>query len=222
LPGKHTTSRLGRLLSAAFPDQHSVVRRAWMITGAVLAAVALVGSMVWVRSASGGGPRPLMVQPAASAASVFPTPSPSPPIPLLTPSAVPSRRLSSPLPPRSARKSSVPGPRSSAPPRPPALAATYMVGASWDSGFIAMVLVRNTGPTPQSWSVSLRYDDAAGVRIGQAWNATITRRGDTTVLSGGPLAPGATQNVGFQATRRGHGRLELPSCTINGSPCGVR
>ena len=107
------------------------------------------------------------------------------------------------------------------PSRAPALVATYSVGASWDSGFIAAVLVRNTGPTPLNWSVSVRYDDDARVRIGQARNATITRDNGTTVLSGGPLAPGATQNVGFQASKRGRDRVGPPSCTINGSPCAM-
>jgi Cellulose binding domain len=190
-----------------------------MVAGALLAAGALVGAMAWVRSVSGAESHPLMVQPAVPVASVFPTPPESPPVPLITPS--PSLRYTSP-PPRSTRRSSAPVRTSPPPPRPPALAATYMVVANQDNGFIAALLVRNPGPTPQNWTVRVRYDDAAGVRIGQAWNATISRSGDTTVLTGGPLAPGATQNVGFQATRRGHGRLGPPSCTINGSRCAVR
>jgi hypothetical protein len=188
-----------------------------MLTGAILAAAALVGSMVWVRSANGGGPRPLMVQPAAPVASAFATPEPSPTVPLRSPSATPSsRRAASP----SARKS--PPRTSPAPPRPPALTATYMAGANRGRGYFVMLLVRNPGSTPQRWSVSLRYDPAAGVRIGQAWNATVTSHGDTTVLTGGPLAAGATVSVGFQATQRGRGRLPTPSCAINGSRCAMR
>jgi hypothetical protein len=219
LPGKHTPTRLSRLLSAAFPDQHSVVRRAWMLTGAILAAAALVGSMVWVRAATGSGPRPLMVQPAVPVASAIATLVPSPPVPLRSPSPTPSLRRAA-APPPTARKS--PARTSPATPRPPALTATYMAGANRGRGYFVMLLVRNPGSTPQSWSVSLRYDPAAGVRVGQAWNATVTTRGDTTVLSGGPLAAGATVSVGFQATQRGRGRLPTPSCTVNGSRCAVR
>jgi hypothetical protein len=218
LPAKHTLSRLGRQLSATFPDQHSVVRRAWMLAGAVLAAAALVGSMVWVRSATGSGPRPLMVQP-VPVASAYATPEASPPVPLRSASPTPTVRRAA-APPPTTRKS--PPRTSPVPPRPPALTATYMAGANRGRGYFVMVMVRNPGSTPQSWSVSLRYDAAAGVRIGQAWNATVTRRGDTTVLTGASLAPGATVSVGFQATQRGRGRLPTPSCTINGSRCAMR
>jgi hypothetical protein len=216
LPGKHTPAPLGRLLAAL--SRHSEhLRRAWTTTIIVVAATAFVLSMIWVRTVSGSGPRPLMVQPAASTQPVYPVRSP--PVPIRSPSAAPSpaaRRAASTGPPRS-RKPATPNTTA------PAVTATYRTGASWDRGFIAMVQVHNTSKTAQNWSITIRFDDQSGVRIGPVWNAVTSRDGYATVLrSGAPLAPGGTVNVGFEATKRGRGQIRAPSCSINGSPCAMR
>jgi hypothetical protein len=222
LPGKHTPTMLGRLL-AALPGNSDHLRRAWTTVIIVIAATAFVLSMIWVRNVSGTGPRALMVQPAASSQPVLANPVPSPPVPVLSPSAT-----SPPSPRRSASAKLSPKPKkSSAPARTtararPAVTATYSVGANWDRGFIASLQVHNTSKTPQNWSIMIRFDNQSGVRIGQVWNAVTSRNGDATVLRGtGPLAPGATLNVGFEAGKSGRGRTQAPSCTVNGSPCAM-
>jgi cellulase/cellobiase CelA1 len=216
LPGKHTSTPLGRLL-AALPGNSEHLRRAWTTTIIVVAATAFVLSMIWVRDVSGSGPRPLMVQPAASTLPVYADPVPSPPVPIRSPSAAPS--------PAAHRATST---RAKTPLRPeksaaPAVTARYRTGADWDRGFIAMLRVHNTSKTAQNWSITIRFDDRSGVRIGPVWNAVTSRNGDATVLRGSsPLAPGATLNVGFEATKRGRGQTRAPSCSINGSPCAMR
>jgi hypothetical protein len=188
----------------------------------VIAATAFVLSMIWVRNVSSTGPRALMVQPAASSRPVHADPVPSPPVPIRSPSATasPTARRSVSAKPKAPAKPK----QSSAPARTatPAVTATYQVGANWDRGFIATLRVQNTSKTPQNWSIMIRFDNQSGVRIGQVWNAVTSNNGDATVLRGGPLAPGAALNVGFEATKRGGGRTQAPSCTVNGSPCAMR
>ncbi|HEV8567598.1 MAG TPA: cellulose binding domain-containing protein [Actinoplanes sp.] len=111
-----------------------------------------------------------------------------------------------------------PQPRTS-PTAKAALSANYGVRSSWDTGFIGTVQVRNESETPQNWTVAVRYDAADGVRITQAWNGSLSRRGDVTIFSGGPLEPGATQSLGFEATKQATGEVRPTSCTANGSWC---
>jgi hypothetical protein len=223
LPGNHTPTMLRRLL-VALPGNSDHLRRAWTTVIIVVGATAFVLSMIWVRNVSGTGPRALMVQPAASSQPVYANPVPSPPVPVLSPSATrsatdpaPRRRSASAKP--KPKKSSTPT-RTTAPAQP-AVTATYSVGANWDRGFIAALQVHNTSKTPQDWSIVIQFDNR-GVRIGPVWNAVTSRNGDATVLRGaGPLAPGATLNVGFEAGKSSRGRIRAPSCTVNGSPCAM-
>jgi cellulase/cellobiase CelA1 len=100
-----------------------------------------------------------------------------------------------------------------------ALNATYRIRSSWDTGFTGAVEVRNESATPQNWTVALRYDAADRVRITQGWNGSLSRQGDVTIFSGGPLEPGATQNLGFEATKQATGEVWPTLCTANGSWC---
>jgi cellulase/cellobiase CelA1 len=208
---------VGRLL----PGGGAILRGAWVAMAVLLATAMIVWSMVWVRSVSGAGPGPVLVEPAAltPAASALTTP-PATSAPVT--SSPPVRRTTRPaLPvPNKSRVTTKPAPPSrTARPAQAALTATYAVGTSWDTGFIGAVRVRNMSAVPQNWAVAVRWDGAAGVRITQAWNASLSSRGDVTVLSGGPLAPGATQNLGFEATKQLTGPVRPASCTVNGSWC---
>jgi hypothetical protein len=208
---------VGRLL----PGGGAILRRAWVAMAVLLATAVIVWSMVWVRSVSGAGPGPVLVEPPAltPAASALTTP-PATSAPVTSSPRV--RRTTRPaLPvPNKSRVTTKPAPPSrTARPAQAALTATYAVGSSWDTGFIGAVRVRNVSAVPQNWAIAVRWDGAAGVRITQAWNASLSRRGDVTVLSGGPLAPGATQNLGFEATKQVTGPVRPASCTVNGSWC---
>lgn len=219
----NTPTPLGRIL-AALPGHGAHLRRAWTAAIIVIAATAFVLSMIWVRNVSGSGPRALMVQPAASPQPVYVAADPSPPVPFISPSA--TLAVGAPAPRRSTSKA--PAKRKAPPvrvagaataPAKPTVTATYRVGATWDRGFIAALQVRNTAKTPQTFKIMIRFNNQSGVRIGPVWNAVTGHNGDATVLTGGPLAPGATLNVGFQASVAGRARNRTPACTVNGSPC---
>jgi hypothetical protein len=201
------------------PGDNPRLRRGWAVVGVVLAAAVVVWSFVWV----GRDPQPLLWRPAAPAAVISVPPPSAAPSPatvrsaaavLVTPSLVTA--YSSPAPPvppspTRARPTSV----------PVVMGATYIVGSSWDTGFVGGVTVTNVSRTPQSWTVTVRYDRSAGVRVTQAWNATLTRQGDTNAFRGGPLAPGATQNFGFEATKQAGGPVRPAACAVNQTACRV-
>jgi cellulase/cellobiase CelA1 len=187
----------------------------------LLAAAAVVWSVVWIGSSVGAQPGPVLVEPpvptpvsstsTTSAATAAPVMS-SPRVRHTTRPALPvpakSRVTIKPAPP----------PRTS-PAAKAALSVSYGVRSSWDTGFIGAVQVRNDSETPQNWTVTVRYDASDGVRITQAWNGTLSRQGDVTIFSGGPLEPGAKQNFGFEATKRATSEVRPMSCTANGSWC---
>jgi hypothetical protein len=102
------------------------------------------------------------------------------------------------------------------------LTADYLVSASWETGFIVGVLLTNPTDRPVTWRVVVTHDRRAGVRVTNAWNAALERDGSTAILTGGPLAPGATHTFGFEATKQFPGPVRPASCTVNGTPCTVR
>ncbi len=138
----------------------------------LLAAAAIVGSVVWIGSSAGAQPGPVLVEP----------PVPTPVATTHTTSAATSAPVTAsprvrhttrpalPVPPKS-RVTTEPAPRTS-PTAKAALSANYGVRSSWDTGFI-----------------------------------------------GGPLEPGATQSLGFEATKQATGEARPTSCTANGSWC---
>jgi hypothetical protein len=225
LPAKHSTKypvrRIGFIAAAA---TLLVVLVAWV-------AVRAVGPSQDART-------PLMVLPSLSAVEEPPFGSipwtshgPSAPAPSRTPShtSVPSRTPS----PSAARSSAgaVPKPTEKATTKPapsrsipsPTPAATftarYALGGSWDRGFVAWIQVTNTGAAARSWKVTVTYDAQAGVRVTNAWNAQLGREGETFVLTGGPLAPGATANLGYEATKQVRGKVQPTGCAVNGTLC---
>ena len=223
LPGRHTFSGVG--LARIFPSDDPL-RRRWAVVGAVLATAAALWSVVWVEHSTARDPQPLLWRaPAPAAVISMPPPSSAPALVAarssslvtIAPSLVPAR--SSPTvtvtpsrTPTHARPTSVPGVPV---PEKVVLKATYAVGASWDTGFTCGVTVTNVSKTPRSWTVTVRYDGSAGVRVTQVWDATLTRQGNTNIFRGGPLAPGATQSFGFEATKRTNGPVRPAAFTVN-------
>ncbi|MET8148393.1 cellulose binding domain-containing protein [Actinoplanes sp. NPDC049668] len=185
---------------------------------------------------------PLMVQPTIAVAetdngpTVIPWGSPAPsgsqsaaPTLSVAQSASPTPSKSSAAPTTTAPRTATPKPNTPkptekattkpAPPPPASFTARYSVGASWDRGFVAMVRVTNTGTTARNWTVTISYESRAEVRITNAWNAQLDRQGDTSVLTGGPLAPGASFSFGFEASKQVRNRIQPTGCTVDGTPC---
>jgi molybdopterin biosynthesis enzyme len=81
--------------------------------------------------------------------------------------------------------------------------------------------VTNKSGPARTWTVKVSFDSDAGVRVGNTWNAQLTREGSTFVFTGGPLAPGATAMLGFEASKQVRGRIQPTSCTVDGAPCRV-
>jgi cellulase/cellobiase CelA1 len=225
LPGKHSTSRLARLdwvpKLLTLANAARVARRGWVAAAVLVATAAAVSSVVWVGSSLGAQLGPVLVQPpipmpvastsSAPAATSAPVTS--------SPSTRRTTRHASPVPRRSRVTQEPAAPSRTARPANVALTATYRVRSSWDTGFIGVVQVSNESATPQHWTVAVRYNGADGVRITQAWNGSVSRQGDVMVFSGGPLEPGGTQNLGFEATKQATGEVRPTSCTANGSWC---
>jgi hypothetical protein len=207
------------------------MRRYAFIAGAATLLVLLV-SWVAVRAvgpAQSNARVPLMVQPTmplgdpvatqSALPSVVPSPSPSgsasaSPTPSRTPSKSPAKPT---------EKATKPAPRrTTTPPAPAAaFAAQYKVAGDWDRGFVAAIEVTNkTGPA-RTWTLKVTYAAEDGVRVGNTWNAQLSRQGNTFVLTGGPLAPGATVSVGYEASKQVRSRVEPSSCTVDGVRCGL-
>jgi hypothetical protein len=217
LPGKHST---------VFP-----LRRYGFIGGAATLLVVLV-SWVAVKAVGPTQPDariPLMVQPTVPlAAGAGPTlipsaPALSSPSASTSPSPSPSKSLS-PTPtatPKPTKQATTkPAPRkTTARAAAATFTASYAAGGSWDRGFIGAVTVTNKSGPARAWTAKITYDSSAGVRIGNVWNASVDRQGDTFVFTGGQLAPGATVTFGYEASKQVRGRIQPSGCTVDGTPC---
>jgi glucuronoarabinoxylan endo-1,4-beta-xylanase len=95
--------------------------------------------------------------------------------------------------------------------------------SSWNSGFTASISITNTGTSAiNGWR--LGFTLPAGQSITSGWNATYSPASGqvtaTNVSHNGTLAPGATVDIGFQATHTGN-TAEPTAFTLNGVPCTV-
>jgi hypothetical protein len=203
------------------------MRRYGFIAGAATLLVVLVS---WAAVQAAGPAQsdnrvPLMVQPTMPLGVAAPLSSPSAtPSPSLRPSSTsPSPKASrtpSKSPAKPTEKATTKPVRTTSPPAPAAsFAAQYRVAADWDQGFVTAIDVTNkTGPA-RTWTLKVTYPAEAGVRLGNTWNAQVSRQGNTFVLTGGPLAPGATVSVGYEASKQVRSRVEPSSCTVDGVSC---
>lgn len=102
-----------------------------------------------------------------------------------------------------------PAPSATAPVGPPACAARYQVVKSWNTGFQAMVTVRNTGQAPiTAWSV--RWTNPAGMSVDDLWDGRLTETGAASTVANAEwnaaLRPGESTTFGFTAVARGGNR----------------
>ncbi|WP_143162526.1 cellulose binding domain-containing protein [Couchioplanes caeruleus] len=192
----------------------------------VVAATMLVILATWVAVRAAGPDErrtPILIVPSASAPSTSPGATTGQALPIAspaasTPVAAPQRTPASRVPERAIAK-----PAPSSPPAAPkaAFTADYRTGAQRNRALLGTIQVVNTGTTARGWQVTLTYDPRAGVRLTQAWNAEISRSGDTWTITGGTLAPGAGATVGFQATKRTRDPVRPSGCVVNGTPCRI-
>ena len=211
MPAKHSTRPLGpaRLILSA-------------------GAAVLVMLVVWVAVRAVGpaeaSKQPTVVLPSmpqvpltAPAAVPPPPPSPSPT------SASPAATSRSPVPKKTSKSPSPTRTRTTTPPPPAAsFAAAVNVGASWEQGYVAMVRVENTGKKSANWTVTVTHSNLSDLRLAGTWGARGTQQGSRIIFTGGPLAPGATVNFGYQTSKTGRGNARPSGCAIVGGQCGVR
>ncbi|MGW4638566.1 cellulose binding domain-containing protein [Sphaerisporangium sp. NPDC004334] len=94
---------------------------------------------------------------------------------------------------------------------------------SWNNGFTASISITNTtASTINGWT--LVFTLPSGQAITSGWNATYSpSSGQVSARNvdfNGTLAPGATVEIGFQATHTGN-TAEPTAFTLNGVPCTV-
>ncbi|WP_179155601.1 cellulose binding domain-containing protein, partial [Microbispora sp. GKU 823] len=146
------------------------------------------------------------------------TPSPSP-SPTPSPSASPTP---SPTPSPSPSPSSTPSPS----PSPTAGSGPCRVSATvnaWNNGLTENLTITNTGSSAvNGWS--LAFTLPGGQTITNGWNATYSPTSGqvtaTNVSYNGSLAPGASTEIGFQATHTGNAGKPT-AFTLNGVTCSV-
>jgi endoglucanase len=91
----------------------------------------------------------------------------------------------------------------------------------WGTGFTANVDLTNTGATPVSgWTLAFAWP--GNQRITGGWSAAWTQTGNqvtaTNLSWNATLQPGATANLGFQATYTG-ANPPPTAFTLNGATC---
>ncbi len=96
----------------------------------------------------------------------------------------------------------------------------YSVTSSWQGGFGADVAITNLGDPWSNWALTWSY--AAGQKVGQAWNATVTQNGAAVsavnASYNGPVATNGTVSFGFNGTWTGSNPAPT-SFAVNGVTC---
>ncbi|GAB7040215.1 MULTISPECIES: cellulose binding domain-containing protein [Catenuloplanes] len=220
MPGKHS---VGVATSGFFGI--SPTRSRLAIAGGVVAAL-VVGSAVWsLTSRSDDDERPsLIVIPTAALSGPPEGVITADPLEDESPSPAPSATATSPAP---APSSATAAPRTTAPAAPPSptrapadgLGARYVLGSTWNDGFVSNVVIGNATGANTTWQVRLTYPADVEIAVTGFWNATASVSGTTLVLDGGPLAANGEIQAGFQATKNTPAQVNPVSCTINGVPC---
>nr|WP_240943169.1 cellulose binding domain-containing protein [Planosporangium thailandense] len=110
--------------------------------------------------------------------------------------------------------------------RPPVvLAAHYATTSSWDTGYVAQVVVTTGAAGPQYFDLRLQLP--AGVTVVDYWSnsASGPRQSDggAVTFHDGPVSAGRSVVVGFQARKdpalARPRQFEPTSCTVNGNAC---
>jgi cellulase/cellobiase CelA1 len=88
---------------------------------------------------------------------------------------------------------------------------------TWQTGYVIQpARVTNNGTATTTWTVTITLP--AGHALTGSWNATVTTSGQTVTARGvshnTPLAPGASGEFGFQASRP-NGNTALPTATCS-------
>lgn len=99
---------------------------------------------------------------------------------------------------------------------------TYQA-SGWNTGLSANVKVTNTGSSAISgWT--LKFTFPSGQQISQGWSATWSQSGSAVTATNAPwngtLAPGASTDIGFNASHSGTNTAPT-SFTLNGASCTV-
>jgi glucuronoarabinoxylan endo-1,4-beta-xylanase len=95
--------------------------------------------------------------------------------------------------------------------------------STWAAGFTASIAITNTGSSAiDGWTLSFALP--SGQSITSGWSATFAPSSGQVnarnVSYNGTLAPGATVEIGFQATHTGN-TAEPAAFTLNGTACTV-
>ncbi|ADU09552.1 MULTISPECIES: cellulose binding domain-containing protein [Micromonospora] len=226
------TRRPGPQPGTAMTSSPWILVAAGVVVMVVLLVVAL-GSVRGRRTFPAAGPAdPVMSLPhvpltptAVSATGPSPVAATAPVVPGLSPrsTVLPARPTpAAPTPsPRGVARPVLPPPPPPAPP-PSAVTGRYSVMSAFDGGFIGEVLLVNTAPMPQGWTVRAVFP---GGRLVTAWvegaEQGVFRFDDGvfTYRSGFDLAPGQSVPVRFHIERAG---TRPVSCTVDGTPCTDR
>jgi len=156
---------------------------------------------------------PSSASPSPSASSASPSPSRSSAqrsVPPTVGASSPSVRVTTAPVPSKTTQSAAPA---------PAAAATLSVNASWQTGYVATARLQNTGTAPLSWRMTVSHSGLENLRLLGVWNARGSRDGETIILTGGPLAPGASITFGYQVSKSGRGDARPSGCTVVGGSC---
>lgn len=95
------------------------------------------------------------------------------------------------------------------------------VTSGWDTGFIANMVIGNTGSTPiDGWTLAFSF--SGNQQITNLWNGAVTQNGTsvsvTNLSYNEVIPPGGTTALGFQAAFSGT-RTSPTSFTVNGVRC---
>ncbi|WP_442934573.1 rhamnogalacturonan lyase family protein [Micromonospora sp. CPCC 205739] len=97
----------------------------------------------------------------------------------------------------------------------------YRITNQWGGGFGADVTVTNLGDPVNGWTLTWSY--AAGQRVTQAWNATVTQSGaQVTARDAGynaAIGTGGTANFGFNASWNDASNPAPAAFALNGTTC---
>jgi cellulose 1,4-beta-cellobiosidase len=112
----------------------------------------------------------------------------------------------------------------SGPPAPtPTCRVTYQVSSEWAHGFVANLIIANTGTTTvNGWTLGFAF--GGGQKVVTSWAGDFTQSGSNVTLRPvhwtRTIAPGGRVDVGILGARTA-GNPSPTAFTLNGSPCSA-